>query len=293
MAKARPRIAATVVALCINTYLAKGHLEWIPDWSILVISTAAAIYWISYSDGVRAVAKSAFTKKSGTVLHPRTGRPILSAEIHVKKVIMFVVSVLLVSLFPGLVAYRERRGKPTSYSGAAVSPQNPDPLVHFDRIPADKLTLHDLFIHDFSREANTDKIGGGWKLVAKTTGTPLHVSYFVIQKMDSNSKYLQFFVPYTRDIYNVCVDLSKYYPQALQEAGKLGIAGRGQVGDSALNRSKDLIFTGRIFVYSEADLGSEQLGKLTALYRANGLELQFRSSDYLENQKLRKRLNQP
>ncbi|MHB8413123.1 MAG: hypothetical protein ACYDDI_14415 [Candidatus Acidiferrales bacterium] len=293
MAKPGPRIAATVVALGINTYLAKGHLEWIPDWSILAISIAAAVYWISYSDDVRAIAKSAFTKKPGTVLHPRTGQPILSPEIHVWKVIVLVVSVLLLFSFLGAVAYRVRRNKPTFYSGPAVPPQNPDPLLHFEEIPADKLTLHDLFLHDFGDEVNTDKIGGGWKLVANKTGTSLRVSYFVILKMDSNSKYLQFFVPYTQDIYNVCVDLSKFYPRALQEAGRFGIAGRGQVGDSTLNSSKQAVFTGRIFIYSEADLGSEELGKLTALYRAKSLQLQFRSNDYLENEKLKKRLKVP
>lgn len=291
MVKLGPRIAATLVALGVNTYLAKGHLEWIPDWSVLLISTAAAIYWVTYSDDVRAIAKSVFTRESGTVLHPGTGRPILGPKIRKAKVIVFVASVLLLFSLLAVVPYKVRKASPTPSPDVAV-PQNPDPFLHFDAIPADKLTLHDLFLHDFGDEINTDKIGGGWKLRANKTGTPLHVTYFVILKMDSNSKYLQFFVPYTQDIYNVCVDLSKFYPRALQEAGRFGIAGRGQVGDSTLNSSKQAVFTGRIFIYSEADLGSEELGKLTTLYRANDLQLQFRSNDYLENQKLRKKLNQ-
>jgi hypothetical protein len=167
-----------------------------------------------------------------------------------------------------------------------------DPLTHFDDIPADKLTLHDLFIYDFSHENNTNKVGGGWTLAANKTGAKLRVTYFVIFKMDSNSKHLQFFVPFTQDIYNVCVDLSAFYPKALKEANEFGITGKGRAGDSTLNNSKEAVFTGRIFIYSEADLASEELGKLTTFYKSKNLKLQFRSNDYLEHEKLSQKLKQ-
>ena len=162
----------------------------------------------------------------------------------------------------------------------------------YNRVEADpeNMTLHDLYLYDFSKENNTVKIPGGWVATSKAAGASLELSYYVVLKIDSNSKYLQFFVPFTQDLYTVCSDLSEFYSRALNEANEFRVTGKGEAGDSTLNDSRKAVFTGRIFVYSEANLGAEDLGKLTALYESKNLKLQFRSDDYLENQKLKMRL---
>ena len=52
-------------------------------------------------------------------------------------------------------------------------------------------------------------------------------------------------------------------------------------GDTAKIFSKDLHFSGRIYIYHEDDLTLQQLGFLEGLYKANNLSIQFRGSDYV------------
>jgi hypothetical protein len=165
------------------------------------------------------------------------------------------------------------------------TPPAPKSLTNFDEIPIDDLRLEDLFFHDFATETNTSKDYGGWLLRRNSNGQNIHIMYFVVVKMDSNSKFLQFFVPFTDDAYTLIEDIANtHYKRALDNKNQAIFRGRAQTGDSTLNDSRNAVFTGRVFVYSEADLNAEDLGKLTALYKERGLLLQFRSATYLETQ---------
>jgi hypothetical protein len=162
-------------------------------------------------------------------------------------------------------------------------------MLKIDDIPPEDINLLDLFDHDFP--SATSKIGGGWTLQPKETSQPsMHVYYYVMLEFGSSSKFVSFYVPSSTDAYNVCASLADYTPQALDEAGRFGVTGKEQSGDSTLNTAKEAVFTGRVYIYSQADLAVDDLAKLTDLYRSKNLKLQFRSNDYLENQQLKLRI---
>lgn len=100
---------------------------------------------------------------------------------HTWGLTIFISGVIILVAY-GLLRHtskdREPTNSPSRQNNGQLSSSN-DPIGHFDDIPADKLTLHDLFMHDFSHEDNTDKIGGGWTLAARKTETGLHVSKWI------------------------------------------------------------------------------------------------------------------
>jgi hypothetical protein len=49
-----------------------------------------------------------------------------------------------------------------------------------------------------------------------------------------------------------------------------------------MHHSNALKFTGRIFIYHEDDLSTEQLGSLITLYKSHGLTPDFRGPNYRE-----------
>lgn len=53
-----------------------------------------------------------------------------------------------------------------------------------------------------------------------------------------------------------------------------------------MTNQDDLVFTGRIYLYHEADLSIQQRASLIQMYRARHLDVQFRGSDYLIMQDL-------
>jgi hypothetical protein len=78
--KIGPRVAATIVGIAFSVYLAKGQVGWIPDWTLLVISLAAGIYWLTYNDEIRSFITKCLWTQPGTLIHPSTGQPITGAR---------------------------------------------------------------------------------------------------------------------------------------------------------------------------------------------------------------------
>lgn len=44
--------------------------------------------------------------------------------------------------------------------------------------------------------------------------------------------------------------------------------------------SKELVFTGSLYIYVESDLTDEQRGTLSGLFKAKGVDVRFRGPDY-------------
>ena len=81
------RIAAAIISICFGVYLAKGNLDWIPNWMLLVVALSAGIYWLSFEPNVREacadlwrrepsrlVYSSDYEADFGTLIWPHFGR---------------------------------------------------------------------------------------------------------------------------------------------------------------------------------------------------------------------------
>jgi len=145
-----------------------------------------------------------------------------------------------------------------------------------------KLTLHDLFMTDFQDGNQTIE---DRRTLVSPSGRAVVVERRVVLDLQGGTKLIQFYIPVWHDTYNVCAVISDDHDTLLREADEFTITSKG-IGDSTVTSSKDLRFTGRIFIYHETELTAEQIGDLTKIYRSKGVYVQLRSSTYLSFRKM-------
>jgi len=61
-------------------YLAKGHLDWLPDWVPLALMGGGGLYWVIVNPRVRLVPSTWFRTEAGLIIHPETKKTCNSAE---------------------------------------------------------------------------------------------------------------------------------------------------------------------------------------------------------------------
>ena len=72
--------------------------------------------------------------------------------------------------------------------------------------------------------------------------------------------------------------------------GDVNVTMRPKLGDAVPYNTRDSIFTGQVYIYSEADLDADDLGLVYNEFKANNLQLQFRSLGYVDGAMAAKRL---
>jgi len=96
--------------------------------------------------------------------------------------------------------------------------------------------------------------------------------------------FLKIFIPASYPTYRMCVFYSKGYKHQLDlvihNPVKLRASPR-HADSSQETRFEDLPFSGRIYIYHEAPLTSEQVNELIEMYKKNGLSLELRGPAYL------------
>lgn len=107
MGKIGPRIAATAAGIAFSTYLAKGHLEWIPNWLPIAIFTVAGLYWISYNDTARLVVGGLIQHNKPQLFDPQ-GVSINGKAIHKGRALLLAIVVLAISVIVGYLFFRAR-----------------------------------------------------------------------------------------------------------------------------------------------------------------------------------------
>jgi hypothetical protein len=100
----------------------------------------------------------------------------------------------------------------------------------------------------------------------------------------ARSRFLEFFLDnnvFPEEALAACVFISKNYQQFIDVAdSNIDIAGQ-LPEDSSVTHFKDMVFSGRIFIYYQnPDLSLQQKSALESLYKQSGLSLQFRGEDY-------------
>lgn len=97
-----------------------------------------------------------------------------------------------------------------------------------------------------------------------------------------NSKFLSFYVPNCEYPEKLCEVLVSKYSKALEifEATEVQSSSRHSSDPSA--SSRNLIFTNKIFIYTEKNLDPDQLSHITKRAKGLGLVLFFRGPDYVQ-----------
>lgn len=134
-------------------------------------------------------------------------------------------------------------------------------------------TLREYFDTDFQKVLNVaDKL-----TISKAT-YKIDIRIRVHQDFDSNTKYLSFYIPKSADSFQVLTDLINNLDKILAIGDgvevQCGLPGEKQIS------SKDLLFSGKIFVYSESEIENGQLENLQTEAKQKGLYIQFRGQQF-------------
>jgi hypothetical protein len=130
-------------------------------------------------------------------------------------------------------------------------------------------TLREYFDTDFQNILNV-----GNTLTTSNATEKIDILTRVHQDFDSNTKYLSFFIPETKDCLNVLVGLVNILDKILAISEGVEVLS-GLPGEKLVN-SKDLQFSGKIFVYSETDIPEDKLEALQNELRQKNIYLQYR-----------------
>jgi hypothetical protein len=130
-------------------------------------------------------------------------------------------------------------------------------------------TLREYFDTDFQKILNVAKT-----LTISNATEKFEILTRVHQDFDSNTKYLSFFIHETKDCLKVLASLINNLDKILAISEGVEIQS-GLPGEKLVN-SKDLQFSGKIFVYSETDIPEDKLEVLQNELRQKNIYLQYR-----------------
>jgi hypothetical protein len=122
------------------------------------------------------------------------------------------------------------------------------------------------------------------KLSTGTVHAEIKLPWHLNGDFGARSRFLEFFLDdnvFPEEAFAACVFISKNYQQFIDAAdSSIDIAGQ-LPEDSSVTHFKDMIFSGRIFIYyRNPELSLQQKSALESLYKQSGLSLQFRGEDY-------------
>jgi len=99
----------------------------------------------------------------------------------------------------------------------------------------------------------------------------------------AKSKFMSFYIPRSPHTYQSCYNLVDNYETIMQDI-ELGGEVLGGLANEQTS-SRELIFSGRIYIYHEDTLSLQQLTTLGGLYQSKGLSVVFRGPGFLIPQK--------
>jgi hypothetical protein len=191
---------------------------------------------------------------------------------------------------PEITAQIRKKGAeaapPSSSHPPESKPRTGEPDSKHEKKPAKKpdeeLTLHYLFKHDFD---NTLRLSQQISVTEKTTGKIVTFEAQAYLDHPARSEFVGVYLPYTTsdDTFIKCQLFSDSYKELLDHPTTESTA--GMVGEEMMS-SKDLLFSGRVFIYHENTLSLEQRASLDALYKSKKLSVQFRGFGYLSGRLL-------
>jgi hypothetical protein len=140
-------------------------------------------------------------------------------------------------------------------------------------------TLRDLFKSDFSNvmKFTDDSCEIQWK-----DGTKSGFSCQAYLDFEGKSEFVGFYVPSSQRTFDICLRLQDAPTDVVRKVPEHA-AITGGYRDEATSL-KDLVFTGRVFLYHDDILTITQKAAIIEAYRQRGLDVNFRGPDYLGDQ---------
>ena len=182
--------------------------------------------------------------------------------------------------FIGLVAFLQKNVEKPNGDNVHEIPKQAGPKPSASILPPSLLTL---FMTDFKR-----RDGIIWDAVAdvdlmkegKKTGS-YRLFYKILNDFVANSKFMAIFVPEATEGSDVMSFLAENYQGYFTDIEKQHWAVAGSPGMSDAINTKDLPFSGRLYVYHEAPYSLERLAAYAKLFREHGATVQFRGPEYV------------
>ena len=175
--------------------------------------------------------------------------------------------------------------------------------VAISRASVKRATVHDLFITDFPFLSSNGE-AEVFPATPADAKAKLTIEFRVWYDLDSNTKFVGIWVPYSPDTFDVMGAVAEQYKNiinariqsitapanlpdktrmnwAIKDGAFLGITLK-KPGDSSIVNPLEFPYTGTVYLYYEYDLSLIQLGVLENLFRSKGLLPQFRNWDHVE-----------
>jgi hypothetical protein len=171
-------------------------------------------------------------------------------------------------------------GKSSTAIEEARSKPAPTPMQDAGRENNPKpRTLHDLFEHDFGELSA--RLPGSPE--THYPGGPEKMEAFLLIDLNSNAKWMSFYIPPSAGTYEISKSLADSYKTSMDEISgrqRLNWIAMRSPGESASRRFGDAAFTGQIYIYHELEMEPRQVADLLDWYKAKGLTLQLRGQAY-------------
>lgn len=141
-------------------------------------------------------------------------------------------------------------------------------------------TLYDYFKSDFQKFT---KMPQSANLSKPDSSEVINVEYNLYSDSESNSKFISYYVPLFHDsskTYEIILSLIDHHPTAFERKDRIMSIESYTPGDSSSTYSKDLKFSGIIYVYHAGKLLPEHSGEISGQYKNKGLTIILRDQDY-------------
>ena len=168
---------------------------------------------------------------------------------------------------------------PLATAAPTTQPSNPTPTTTPSTVPVkpvtQPLTLKELFDTDFP----TGSVSNELTMKSAKDGTVFKIPYRVVTDFTARTKFIAFYVPSSANTFDICCAL----PQQIQtvfDAVEKSIEITATDPGNAPTSLKELVFTGRIFIYCEDSLSHQQLATIQSVFSQNKAEVQFRDQTY-------------
>jgi hypothetical protein len=210
----------------------------------------------------------------------------------------FIVALVVWSLLYGFDLYQVTRA---FLNPAMTSPQTPKLLSESEiadqvsrDLPAPKSllvppahpvspdnppTLIDLFNKDFP---NLMRVSDNGFDLGSVDGEIIHIGVRVYLDFSGKNEFIGFYIPSSGKEFEACLALVGRVQPIITNLSKRHEAIGGDAG--GVTSSRELTFSGRVFLYHEWPLSNKQKADVVEAYGAKGLDVQFRGLDYLADQ---------
>ncbi len=145
-------------------------------------------------------------------------------------------------------------------------------------------TLSDLFKQDF---ANTLKATDDLTLTREADGALIHIKRQVYMDFDAKTGFVGFYISstdqFSDETFRICKTLVDAVQPAILDLTVRKTQSWGGYRDQG-NTSKELVFSGRVFLYHDGLLSITQKADLIERYKAKNYDVQFRGLDYAADQ---------